>query len=95
MFDEMDGSLFSEGTLCSPPTGGAGSYVWWVLMYPANILFFLTIPDSRKRKLSGWYPVTFLMSIVWIGVLSYLAVWMVTIIGMSIPAAQYCWTNVG
>lgn len=83
----LNGELIVEGTLCSPPSGGPWNYVWWILMYPANIIFFLTIPDSRKEKLQGCYPITFLMSVLWIGILSYLAVWMVTIIGFtfSIP----------
>lgn len=78
----------SDGTLCSPPTaGGPWMYVWWVLMYPSHILFFLTIPESKSERCCKLYPLTFIMSVVWIGVLSYLAVWMVTIIGytFSIP----------
>ncbi|XP_035209780.1 sodium/potassium/calcium exchanger 4-like isoform X1 [Stegodyphus dumicola] len=74
----------TDGTLCSSPNGGFWSLAWWFLMYPANLLFFLTIPNCSFNKL---YPITFLMSVLWISVLSYLAVWMVTIIGytFSVP----------
>ncbi|XP_054712115.1 sodium/potassium/calcium exchanger 5-like isoform X2 [Uloborus diversus] len=75
--------LYSEGTLCSAPTGGAWSFVWWVMMYPSLVLFYLTIPDIRNSKWNKLFPLTFLMSVVWIGVLSYLAVWMVTVIGYT------------
>ncbi|GIY77867.1 hypothetical protein CDAR_10441, partial [Caerostris darwini] len=77
----------SKGTLCSSPTGGGWRMFWWVVMYPAKLVFFLTVPDSRKERLRKLFPLTFTMSVVWIGVLSYLAVWMVTVIGytFSVP----------
>lgn len=45
--------------------------VLWVLGIPYKILF-LTVPDCRKEKFEKWYLGTFLMSIVWIGALSYM-----------------------
>ncbi|GIY74493.1 hypothetical protein CDAR_11131 [Caerostris darwini] len=76
----------SKGTLCSSPTGGGWRMFWWVVMYPAKLVFFLTVPDSRKERLRKLFPLTFTMSVVWIGVLSYLAVWMVTLLqGTSVP----------
>ncbi|GIY63116.1 hypothetical protein CEXT_205421 [Caerostris extrusa] len=89
---EKLGEILSEeeaakGSLCSSPTGGGWRMFWWVVMYPAKLIFFLTVPDSRKDNLRKLFPVTFTMSVIWIGVLSYLAVWMVTVIGytFSVP----------
>ncbi|KFM76596.1 Sodium/potassium/calcium exchanger 5, partial [Stegodyphus mimosarum] len=91
-FHRHDESLSIEeedvgGTICSPPSGGPWSYVWWILLYPATFLFFITIPKGSERTFRKIFPLTFITSITWIGGLSYLAVWMVTIIGFtfSIP----------
>ena len=44
---------------------------------------YFTIPDVRKERWENWYPVTFLTSILWIGVFSYLMVWWATVIGVT------------
>jgi sodium/potassium/calcium exchanger 4 len=60
----------------------------WVITLPISCVFVLTIPDCRRpgcwRKT---FIITFIMSIVWIAALSYIMVWMVTIVGdtFSIP----------
>ena len=51
-------------------TGCLGKTLW-VLGIPYKILF-LTVPDCRKERWEKWYLGTFLMSIFWIGILSYL-----------------------
>ena len=55
----------------------------WCLTLPALLLFYVTIPDCRKKAWARWYPLTFLLALVWIGGLTYLLVWMVTVIGKS------------
>ncbi|XP_060066066.1 sodium/potassium/calcium exchanger 3-like [Ylistrum balloti] len=62
---------------------------FWIAMLPMKVLFYITIPDCRKpwghwRKM---YPLTFILSIVWIVGLSYVMVWMVAITGdaLEIP----------
>ena len=30
------------------PDGGFFKHVWWLLFFPMEILFFLTIPDVRR-----------------------------------------------
>ncbi|OWF47714.1 sodium/potassium/calcium exchanger 3-like isoform X2 [Mizuhopecten yessoensis] len=62
---------------------------FWIAMLPMKVLFYVTVPDCRKpwghwRKL---YPLTFMMSIVWLVGLSYVMVWMVAIAGdaLEIP----------
>jgi len=51
------------------PMGPVGKVLWF-LSLPYKVLF-LTVPDCRKPKLENFYMGTFIMSIVWIGILSY------------------------
>jgi len=62
--------------------------IWWILMMPVTLLYMVTIPDCRRP--GCWqktFMLTFIMSIAWIAVLSYLMVWMVCVAGdtMRIP----------
>jgi hypothetical protein len=58
--------------------------VVWVITWPIHLIFMFTIPDCEKPKFKQWFPLTFLMCIVWIGSLSYLVAWMITIIGLNV-----------
>ncbi|GBP89108.1 hypothetical protein EVAR_64376_1 [Eumeta japonica] len=55
----------------------------WYVVYPIHWSCRHTMPDCRGR----WYPITFLVSMLWISFYSYIMVWMITIIGatLSIP----------
>ena len=64
------------------------------LTLPLVCLFICTMPDVRKKgdlvlptghkcPYSDWFPFTFFVSIVWIGILSYFMVWWATTIGKS------------
>lgn len=55
--------------------------VTWVVTWPIHLIFTFTIPDCEKPRFKRWFPLTFLMCIIWIGSLSYLVAWMITIIG--------------
>ncbi|XP_043463842.1 sodium/potassium/calcium exchanger 3 isoform X1 [Leptopilina heterotoma] len=59
----------------------------WILTWPIHLIFMCTIPDCEKPRFKKWFPITFLMCIVWIGSLSYVVAWMITIIGdtLKIP----------
>lgn len=52
-----------------------------VINFLPETLLSLTIPDCKKRP--SLFLVSFLMSIVWTGVFSYVTVWMVTLIGFT------------
>lgn len=54
---------------------------WWVLTWPINFVLLITIPDCRRKSLKSWYPVTFVMCVVWIASMSFLVGWDITIIG--------------
>ncbi|KAM8973566.1 sodium/potassium/calcium exchanger 5 [Pelodytes ibericus] len=61
--------------------------ILWVLSLPIITLLYLTIPDCRRKTWRKWFILTFLMSAVWISAITYILVWMVTIVGetLSIP----------
>ncbi|XP_022827560.1 probable sodium/potassium/calcium exchanger CG1090 isoform X2 [Spodoptera litura] len=53
---------------------------WWYLVFPIHWSCRHTMPDCRGR----WYPVTFIISMLWISFYSYFMVWMITIIGYTL-----------
>ena len=53
----------------------------WIIIWPIHLLFRIAIPDCKKAKNNKIFPLTFVMCIVWIGSLSYVVAWMITIIG--------------
>uniref|UniRef100_A0A1Q3F6G6 Sodium/potassium/calcium exchanger 5 n=1 Tax=Culex tarsalis TaxID=7177 RepID=A0A1Q3F6G6_CULTA len=59
----------------------------WFITWPIYLLFSFTIPNCEKPRFKNWFPLTFIMCIVWIGSLSYVVAWMITIIGdtLKIP----------
>ncbi|KAM5172638.1 sodium/potassium/calcium exchanger 5 isoform 2-T2 [Mantella aurantiaca] len=61
--------------------------IMWVLSLPIITLLYLTIPDCRRKSWHKWFILTFIMSAVWISGVTYILVWMVTIVGetFSIP----------
>lgn len=58
--------------------------IMWVVTWPIYLVFYFTIPDCEKPRLKKWFPITFLMCIIWIGSLSYMVAWMITIVGMRL-----------
>ncbi|GFG35535.1 hypothetical protein Cfor_08271, partial [Coptotermes formosanus] len=69
------------GRLVCPPVGGLLQQVWTIFSWPVSLLVFISIPDCRKNHFRKFYPLTFIMCIVWIGTASYLNAWMMSIIG--------------
>lgn len=56
--------------------------VIWVMSWPLIAAMFVTVPDCRQQRWRHCFIVTFIMSIAWIGVFSYLMVWMITVVGL-------------
>ncbi|KAH8396191.1 hypothetical protein KR222_004699, partial [Zaprionus bogoriensis] len=56
----------------------------WLIIWPIHLLFRIAIPDCKKAKNNRIFPLTFIMCIVWIGSLSYVVAWMITIIGHTL-----------
>lgn len=73
-----------EESMWSMPIRGSFSQIMWVLFWPVRLLLHFTVPDCRRPSLRKWFPLTFGLSVVWIGAVSYVAVWMVTIIGYTL-----------
>ncbi|XP_064456530.1 sodium/potassium/calcium exchanger 4-like [Ornithodoros turicata] len=65
------------------PSGGPLKQAWWLFIWPGLFLMHFTIPDCSKVGWKLCFPLTFLLSIVWIGCLSYISVWMVTVISKT------------
>lgn len=54
---------------------------WFMFGWPLKFLLFITIPDPKIERLKHWYPLTFIMCMIWIAISSYLVSWMTTVIG--------------
>lgn len=64
--------------------------IFWVAMLPVKVLLHFTVPDCRRPgRWRKTYPLTFIMSIVWIAAFSYVMVWMVTIAGKPLSHGGY------
>lgn len=57
--------------------------IGWALTLPLVLLMFFTIPDCRRDRFARYWPVTFVVCIVWIAILAYVMVWAATIFGVS------------
>lgn len=55
--------------------------IFYVISFPLLFLLVFTIPDTRRPKYRKLYLLSFLLSIIWIGVFSYLMVWWATVVG--------------
>ena len=55
------------------------NWVMKIILFPFTVLFTITLPKPTK----SCYIITFIMSIVWIAVLTYVVVWMTTIVGKN------------
>uniref|UniRef100_A0A336MNS1 Sodium/potassium/calcium exchanger 5 n=1 Tax=Culicoides sonorensis TaxID=179676 RepID=A0A336MNS1_CULSO len=55
--------------------------VTWIITWPIHLIFYFTIPDCEKPRFKNWFALTFIMCIVWIGSLSYLVAWFITVVG--------------
>ncbi|CAL7946755.1 unnamed protein product [Xylocopa violacea] len=55
--------------------------LWWLLTWPINFVLLITIPDCRRNTMKSWYPLTFIMCVIWIAITSYIVGWVITVIG--------------
>lgn len=68
-----------EYSLWKIPQGSVWKKLFFFYLWPIKALFTVTVPDPKKNP--KWFPITFLMCILWIGINSYMVSWMITIIG--------------
>lgn len=85
--EENPDSNYEYELLVWPAHAGWLRKTAWVTTWPIHLVFMCTIPDCEKPRFKNWFPITFLMCIIWIGSLSYVVAWMITIIGdtLKIP----------
>jgi sodium/potassium/calcium exchanger 2 len=55
--------------------------ITYILVAPILFPLYLTLPDTRSQKSKKYFPITFIGSILWIAVYSYLMVWWANLIG--------------
>ncbi|XP_071089712.1 probable sodium/potassium/calcium exchanger CG1090 isoform X2 [Haliotis cracherodii] len=68
--------------LCEVPSGCCKKLLWFVSL-PLCAILFLSVPDCRKQAWKKWFLLTFLLSLVWLSLFSFLMVWMITVIGYT------------
>lgn len=68
-----------DKSLWNCPMTGRLKTLWWIYTWPIKFLLTLTIPNPKTYR--RCYPLTFVISIIWIGLNSYMIVWMMTVIG--------------
>ena len=56
----------------------------WIIALPLTFLFYITIPDCRRERWAKWYFVSFVLSLVWMALLTYVLTWMVAILGFTL-----------
>ena len=62
------------------PEGSVGKF-FWALGLPLSIAMWITIPDCRRPAFEKLWFLTFSVAILWIAMLAYFMVWMVTDFG--------------
>lgn len=66
-------------SLWEQPQGSVLRTIWWAYTWPIKCLLTICIPNPKTwRRL---YPITFIMCVLFIGLNSYMIVWMITIMG--------------
>uniref|UniRef100_A0A3Q3IP59 Sodium/calcium exchanger membrane region domain-containing protein n=1 Tax=Monopterus albus TaxID=43700 RepID=A0A3Q3IP59_MONAL len=79
--EERAGGDENEGPLVPFKVPGT---LKWLAMWPLSLLLFLTVPNCAKRRWERWFMVSFFTTTIWIAGLSYIMVWMVTVIGFTL-----------
>ncbi|XP_065296691.1 probable sodium/potassium/calcium exchanger CG1090 isoform X2 [Dermacentor albipictus] len=86
--EEMARRANAPASLALAPPRGCFPRLLWLVLLPLNTLLFFTVPDCKRDRWRNWFPLTFLMSTVYISVFSYLLVWIITIIGFTLDISD-------
>ena len=57
--------------------------IFFVICFPLNLIIFYTIPNLKIQFWKRFYPLTFIVSLIWLIMFSYIMVWMITVIGYT------------
>jgi solute carrier family 24 (sodium/potassium/calcium exchanger), member 4 len=74
----------TKDPLLKPESAGIFTLIYWHIVFPIHFMCRWTMPDVRQDRYKNLYPLTFLISMVWISFYSYFMVWMITIIGYTL-----------
>ncbi|XP_071964891.1 sodium/potassium/calcium exchanger 5-like [Antedon mediterranea] len=83
LFPTDDEETEKKSSVFSSPESPA-MYVCWVLGLPVITVYYLTIPDCRRKGWEKTYFITFVMGTIWMAGLSYILIWMITVIGHTV-----------
>lgn len=61
------------------PEGTWQRKLWWTYTWPIKFILTITIPNPKTYK--KFYPLTFALCVIWIGINSYMIVWLMTTVG--------------
>lgn len=80
-----------EGMSLCPIPKATGSRIMYFILFPINVTLMVTCPDVRKPHLKKYYPLSFVISITWIGLYSYMMVWWAGDVGcaLTIPVRNH------
>lgn len=83
--DEEEGPVVVEeeyrDVVMAGPQGGVLSRIVWFITMPLMIPMWITTPDPNNPTRKKYFALTFMISILWIMVFSYLMVWWATVTG--------------
>ena len=60
------------------------SKIMWFLSLPLMVPMWITIPDPQDKNRAKFFPIAFVMSILWIAAFSYFMVWWATLVGQAL-----------
>lgn len=88
-FEEIKSVLEEEGGDKPLDMGWPVSSRWhkqllYVFLFPILFPLWLTMADVRRLEKRKYFPLTFLLSILWIAFFSYLMVWLANTIGLTL-----------
>jgi len=68
------------------PKNDCFKVVLWFILFPLNLTFYLTIPDTNRKvfKKFPFYFITFLISTAYVALLTYFVVWMTVILSSQL-----------
>ena len=64
-----------------PKSGSIVGLIWYFFTWPIRFALHITVPNPKTNP--KWFPLTFVLCILWIGGTSYFVFWMVVVIGYT------------
>lgn len=66
-----------------PREDGIIQKIFFFVCFPLNFIIFYTTPNLKIKFWKKFYPLTFVVSLIWLTLFSYIMVWMITVIGYT------------